>query len=96
MSEFTLHCFLESGNAYKAALMLALCDADWEARRVAFFVGETRSPEFRARNVMGEVSGIRRLGAVSLDLAYIAAGRMDGFWERGLSPRQAPRRWAPD
>jgi glutathione S-transferase len=55
MPEFTLHCFLESGNAYKAALMLSLCDADWEARRVAFFVGETRSPEFRARNVMGEV-----------------------------------------
>ncbi len=37
------------------------------------------------RNVMGEVSGIRRLGAASLDLAYVAAGRMDGFWEVGLS-----------
>lgn len=54
MAEFTLHCFLESGNAYKAALMLALCGADWEARRIAFFVGETRSAEFRSRNVMGE------------------------------------------
>ena len=38
------------------------------------------------RNVMGEVSGIRRLGAASLDLAYVAAGRLDGFWEDGLSP----------
>jgi myo-inositol-1(or 4)-monophosphatase len=37
------------------------------------------------RNVMAEVSGIRRLGAASLDLAYVAAGRMDGFWETGLS-----------
>ena len=37
------------------------------------------------RNVMGEVSGIRRLGSVALDLAYVAAGRMDGFWETGLS-----------
>ena len=33
------------------------------------------------RNVMGEVAGIRRLGAAALDLAYVAAGRMDGFWE---------------
>ncbi|MCO5071018.1 MAG: inositol monophosphatase [Rhizobiaceae bacterium] len=38
------------------------------------------------RNVMGEVSGIRRLGSVALDLAYVAAGRMDGFWETGLQP----------
>jgi myo-inositol-1(or 4)-monophosphatase len=37
------------------------------------------------RNVMAEVSGVRRLGAASLDLAYVAAGRMDGFWEIGLS-----------
>ncbi|MEQ1952340.1 inositol monophosphatase family protein [Mesorhizobium sp. CN2-181] len=38
------------------------------------------------RNVMGEVSGIRRLGAASLDLAYVAAGRFDGFWEDPLHP----------
>ena len=38
------------------------------------------------RNVMAEVSGIRRLGSAALDLAYVAAGRMDGFWEGGLSP----------
>ncbi len=38
------------------------------------------------RNVMAEVSGMRRLGAAALDLAYVAAGRLDGFWERGLSP----------
>jgi myo-inositol-1(or 4)-monophosphatase len=38
------------------------------------------------RNVMGEVSGIRRLGSAALDLAYVAAGRMDGFWEEKLSP----------
>lgn len=38
------------------------------------------------RNVMGEVSGIRRMGAASLDLAYVAAGRLDGFWEDALSP----------
>ena len=38
------------------------------------------------RNVMGEVSGIRRMGSAALDLAYVAAGRMDGFWEHGLQP----------
>ncbi|MGH7005574.1 MAG: inositol monophosphatase family protein, partial [Alphaproteobacteria bacterium] len=38
------------------------------------------------RNVMGEVSGVRRMGAAALDLAYVAAGRFDGFWEDGLSP----------
>jgi myo-inositol-1(or 4)-monophosphatase len=34
----------------------------------------------------GEVAGIRRLGTASLDLAYVAAGRLDGFWEFGLKP----------
>ena len=38
------------------------------------------------RHVMGEVAGIRRMGAASLDLAYVAAGRFDGFWEDRLSP----------
>jgi myo-inositol-1(or 4)-monophosphatase len=38
------------------------------------------------RHVMGEVAGMRRLGAASLDLAYVAAGRFDGFWERDLMP----------
>jgi myo-inositol-1(or 4)-monophosphatase len=38
------------------------------------------------RNVMAEVSGIRRLGSAALVLAYVAAGRMDGFWEGNLSP----------
>jgi len=33
-----------------------------------------------------EVLGVRRPGAAALDLAYVAAGRYDGFWERGLSP----------
>ena len=31
-------------------------------------------------------AGIRRAGAASLDLAYVAAGRLDGFWEIGLAP----------
>lgn len=33
-----------------------------------------------------DTAGIRRAGAAALDLAYVAAGRLDGFWEIGLSP----------
>lgn len=36
--------------------------------------------------VMPAVAGIRRFGAASLDLAYVAAGRFDGFWESNLAP----------
>lgn len=36
------------------------------------------------RAVMGTSAGVRRLGAASLDLAWTAAGRLDGFWERNL------------
>ncbi len=36
--------------------------------------------------VMDATAGVRRPGAASLDLAYVAAGRLDGFWEIGLSP----------
>lgn len=38
------------------------------------------------RSAMAETSGVRRLGSAALDLAYVAAGRMDGFWEDGLAP----------
>ena len=36
--------------------------------------------------VMQRTVGLRRMGAASLDLAYVAAGQFDGFWERGLKP----------
>lgn len=38
------------------------------------------------RDLIGPTAGIRRAGAASLDLAYVAAGRYDAFWEFGLSP----------
>ena len=38
------------------------------------------------RNVMLTCSGVRRPGAAALDLAWVAAGRYDAFWEIGLSP----------
>ena len=36
--------------------------------------------------LMPQTAGIRRFGSAALDLAYVAAGRYEGFWERGLSP----------
>ena len=44
-------------------------------------------PQFRAElaAVMSKVHNIRRLGAASLDLAYIAAGRLDAYWENSLN-----------
>lgn len=56
MSEaMKLYCFGESGNAYKAALTLELSGCDWTPVFVDFFNGETRTPAYRAINVMGEV-----------------------------------------
>ena len=36
--------------------------------------------------VLAHVQGLRRMGTASLDLAWVAAGRLDGFWEIGLKP----------
>ncbi|MFT5887971.1 MAG: myo-inositol-1(or 4)-monophosphatase [Zhongshania sp.] len=49
--------------------------------------GEQHIPAFMksVEAVAKESAGVRRAGAASLDLAYVAAGRLDGFWEIGLS-----------
>ena len=56
MPEYELYCFAQSGNAYRAALMLNLIGADWKPIYVDFFKGgETRTPKYRAEvNEMGE------------------------------------------
>jgi myo-inositol-1(or 4)-monophosphatase len=36
--------------------------------------------------IQDKVAGLRRFGAAALDLAYVAAGRFDAYWERGLAP----------
>jgi myo-inositol-1(or 4)-monophosphatase len=50
-------------------------------------LGRGNHKEFQAElgQVMAMAAGIRRSGAAALDLAYVAAGRFDGYWERGLS-----------
>jgi myo-inositol-1(or 4)-monophosphatase len=52
------------------------------------FRGHGDHPSYVATlaRVMAATSGVRRLGAAALDLAYVAAGRYDGFWEFGLAP----------
>ena len=77
MPDFKLHGFAQSGNAYKAALMLALCGAEWEPVFVDFFNGEGRRPEWRdAVNEMGEVPvlehGGKRLSQSGTILLYLA------------------------
>jgi myo-inositol-1(or 4)-monophosphatase len=47
--------------------------------------GDPHAFEAELMAVMPQVAGIRRMGAASLDLAYVAAGRFDGFWENGLA-----------
>ena len=52
------------------------------------FKGAKDHPQFlkELEAAMGATAGVRRWGAASLDLAYVAAGRYDGFWERDLQP----------
>ena len=52
------------------------------------FLGHGQHARFlkELHQVSQRVAGVRRVGAAALDLAWVAAGRMDGFWERDLSP----------
>ncbi|MHB2168468.1 glutathione S-transferase family protein [Alsobacter sp. R-9] len=64
MARHRLHCFAQSGNAYKVALYLQLAGLDWEPVFVDFFKGgETRRPEWREGvSAMGEVPVLERGG----------------------------------
>ena len=54
---------------------------------IPFGDSEDLEPFFGTLRAMyREIAGIRRAGAASLDLAYVACGRLDGFWEFGLHP----------
>jgi len=93
-TDFTLYCFAQSGNAYKAALMLNLCGANWAPRFVDFFNGETRTPEYREKiNEMGEVPVLehagKRLSQTGVILHYLA----DHFRKFQGDDRQEVLRW---
>ncbi|MDZ4095455.1 MAG: glutathione S-transferase family protein [Paracoccaceae bacterium] len=91
-----LHCFGESGNAYKVALALTLTDMEWEPVFVDFFNGETRSPEFRALNEMGEVpvlvDGDTVLTQSGVILDYISS-KTGKFGGRSAAERREVLRW---
>lgn len=84
MAEYTLHCFAESGNAYKAALMLELTGQDWAPVFVDFFHGQTREQDWRdAVNEQGEVPVLEHAGekltqsALILDYLAERTGQFD-------------------
>jgi glutathione S-transferase len=96
MAGYTLYCFAQSGNAYKAALMLQLCGADWAPRWVDFFNGETRTPEYRASvNEMGEVPVLehagRRFTQSGVILDYLASAFGKYGWENDEERREVLR-----
>src|SRR5258708_34073959 len=98
MAEYELYCFAQSGNAYRAALMLNLIGADWEPRFVDFFAkGETRSPEYRAAvNEMGEVPVLvhqgKKLSQSGVILSYLAE-RSGKFRPEGEDEGLEALRW---
>jgi glutathione S-transferase len=96
VAEYTLYGFAQSGNCYKAALALELAGADWAPRFVDYFGGETRTPAYRAINVMGEAPVLEHRGqrlsqsGVILDYLSETLGR---FGWRDDAERRDILRW---
>jgi glutathione S-transferase len=77
MPAYRLHCFCQSGNAYKVALYLNCAGLDWEPLFVDFMKGETRDPAWRERiNEMGEApvleAGGKKLSQSGAILTWLA------------------------
>lgn len=96
MAEYTLYGFAQSGNAYKPALALELAGADWAPRFVDYFNGETRSPAYRAINVMGEVPVLEhrgmRLSQSGVILDYLAE-TLGRYGAHSAAERREILRW---
>ena len=98
MTEYQLYCFAQSGNAYRAALMLNLIGAKWEPVWYDFFgAAPQRTPEFRATiNEMGEapvlVHGARKLSQSGVILTYLSE-RSGKFKPEGEDERLEALRW---
>jgi glutathione S-transferase len=97
MPEFKLHCFCQSGNAYKVALALCLLGADWEPVHVDYFGGASRTDSWRnSVNEMGEVPALEHRGqlltqsGVILDYLADLFGR---FGSRNAEERREIWRW---
>jgi glutathione S-transferase len=96
VAQYTLYCFAQSGNAYKPALALELAGADWAPRFVDYFGGETRTPAYRAINVMGEVPVLEhngvRLTQSGVILDYLAE-KLGRFGAGDADERREMLRW---
>lgn len=98
MPEYQLYCFAQSGNAYRAALMLNLIGADWRPVYVDFFKGgETRTPKYRNEvNEMGEVPvlvhGTKKFTQSGVILTYLAE-RSGKYKPEGEDERLEALRW---
>ena len=97
MLEYQLYCFAQSGNAYRAALMLNLVGADWKPVFVDFFKGQTRTPDYRGDiNEMGEAPvlahGERKLTQSGVILTYLAR-RTGKYLPQGEEEELEALRW---
>ena len=100
MSEFQLYCFAQSGNAYRAALMLNLIGANWQPVWYDFFgAAPQRTPEFRETiNEMGEAPVLvdkkrgKKLSQSGVILTYLS--RLSGkFRPQGEDEEFEALRW---
>jgi glutathione S-transferase len=98
MTDYKLYCFSQSGNAYRAALMLNLIGAKWEPVWYDFFgTAPQRSPEFRdSINEMGEapvlVDGKKTLSQSGVILTYLAR-KTGKFQPQGEDEELEALRW---
>jgi glutathione S-transferase len=94
---YRLHCFAQSGNCYKAALMLALTGVPWEPVFVDFFKGETRSDRYRREiNELGEAP-VLDVGGKLISQSGVILDRLaretDKFAAQGEDEREECWRW---
>ncbi len=97
MAKYRLHCFCQSGNAYKVALYLNCAGLDWEPVFVDFMNGMTRDPQWRSStNVMGEVPVLetdgQRLTQSGIILNYLA-DKTGKFAPQGENAKLEAWRW---
>ncbi|HEX2493267.1 MAG TPA: glutathione S-transferase [Steroidobacter sp.] len=97
MTQYRLYCFAESGNCYKAALMLTLSGCAWEPAFVDYVAGETRGEDYRASiNELGEAPVLEYEGARLTQSGAILthlAERTGKFGGRNPQERLEALRW---
>lgn len=96
-ANYRLHCFPESGNSYKLALLLTLSGQPWEGVWTDFFSGQTRDAQWRAEvNEMGEIPVLeydgKRLTQSAVALLALA-DKLGRFQGRDDAEKQEVLRW---